>query len=947
MSRPDATLTIAFGPFRLLPSQRLLLESDRPVRLGNRAVEILIALVERSGEIVSKDELNARVWPNTVVEEGNLKVHVSSLRKALGDGVGGNRYIINVPRRGYQFVASVSRPDHPHSAGQSGLLRPRLSRMIGRGATVDALSAQLPRSTLLTIVGPGGVGKTSVALAVVQRLLGSYRDGTQFVDLAPIGDPLLVPSALASLLKVAVQSADPTLGLIGFLENKQMLLVLDSCEHVLSIASSFAERLLANCSEISILATSREPLRADGEYLLRLPPLEVPPPRQHPMTAFEALSFSAVQLFVERASAALSGYQLTDVDAPVVAEICRTLEGNPLAIELAAGRAGVFGVEGLGSRLDNRFQILKGGRRAALPRHQTLRATLDWSYELLSREEQAILQRLAVLAGHFTLEAAGAVAKDDSICVSEVVDGVASLVEKSLISADIDGPTASYRLLDTTRAYAHEKLVEAGEFQQLARRHAEYHLGYLQRTEADWANQDTIDWVGAYRGLIDNVRAAIDWAFAPAGDAEIGIALTIAALPLWLNMSLIDECRRRVGVALESCDDCANQSPRQRMQLLTALGVALYSIGPGPEAKAAWLEALEIAESLDDWDYRLRALWGLWVVCVTGGRHRPGLSLAKRFASTAAKAVDPVASLIGERLVGTSLHFLGEQENGKRRVERMIDKSDASNSRTQITRFQFDQSSAANAYLARILWLQGCPDQARRAAERSVAQAQALNHSLSLCYSLGSAACPIALLAGDLTAAERSVSMLIELSARNVLALWHIMGRCFRGILDIKRGDHDVGLPLLGAALGALHESGFTLYHTAALAEFAEGRAAAGQIAGGHAAIDAALAQSQRNEERWCLPELLRIKGRLLALEDNPSSRAAAEVYFLESLDWARKQGAWSWELRAATDLARLRQGTNAPDEARHILAPSYARFTEGFETADLKAAKQVLSELA
>ena len=370
MSRPDATLTIAFGPFHLLPSRRLLLESGRPVRLGNRAVEILIALVERSGEIVSKDELNARVWPNTFVEEGNLKVHVSSLRKALGDGVGGNRYIINVPRRGYQFVASVSRPDHPQSARQSDLLRPRLSRMIGRGATVDALSAQLRRSTLLTIVGPGGVGKTSVALAVAQRLLGSYHDGTLFVDLAPIGDPLLVPSALASLLKVAVQSADPTLGLIGFLENKQMLLVLDSCEHVLSIASSFAERLLANCPEISILATSREPLRADGEYLLRLPPLEVPPPRQHPMTAFEALSFSAVQLFVERASAALNGYQLTDVDAPVVAEICRTLEGNPLAIELAAGRAEVFGVEGLGSRLDNRFQILKGGRRAALPRHQ-------------------------------------------------------------------------------------------------------------------------------------------------------------------------------------------------------------------------------------------------------------------------------------------------------------------------------------------------------------------------------------------------------------------------------------------------------------------------------------------------------------------------------------------------------------------------------------------------
>jgi tetratricopeptide (TPR) repeat protein len=340
--------------------------------------------------------------------------------------------------------------------------------------------------------------------------------------------------------------------------------------------------------------------------------------------------------------------------------------------------------------------------------------------------------------------------------------------------------------------------------------------------------------------------------------------------PLWLNMSLMDECCRRVKSALENCGAGANQDAHHRMQLFTALGVALYSIGPGPEAKAAWSEVLEIAESLDDTDHLLRALWGLWVVCVTGGKHRPGLSLARRFTRIATRAADSVALLVGERLIGTSLHFLGEHANGKRHIERTLDDSLASNSRTHIIRFQFDQSVSANAYLARILWLQGYPDQARRAAERSVAQAQALNHSLSLCYALGSAACPIALLVGDMATAERNVSMLIEHSETNILQLWHIMGQCFKGVLDIKCGNRDAGLQSLFAALGALHDAGFALYHTAALAEFAEGLAAAGEIARGHLAIDRALAQARRNEERWCLPELLRIKGKLLSLEANP-----------------------------------------------------------------------------
>jgi len=455
--------TIAFGPFRLLPAQQLLLEHEAPVRLGSRAFEILAALVERAGEVVGKNELIARVWPNIFVGESTLRVHVAGLRRALGDGQPGRRYLTNIPGRGYSFVAplNLSQPERPPTVRTQGPapahnLPLSKSRVVGRAKAIDALRDQLSRERFVTIVGAGGIGKTTVALAVAEALLPGYEDGVRVVDLAPVDDPQFAPGALGVTLGIAVHPGNAMTRLVDLVKDKRMLIVLDSCEHVIEAAASLAEQLLAGSPGLRILATSREPLRANGERVHRLPPLDVPTNGSEP-TVVNALASSAVQLFVERAAAIVDGFELGDADAAIVSEICRKLGGNALAIELAAARVDAFGIRQLAVLLDDQFRVLNLGKRTAQPRHQSLAATLDWSYEFLPEMERVILRRLSVFADVFTLDAALAVIGESEV---DAVDGIANLVSKSLLSTDFSGTTVLYRMLDTTRAYARQKLIE-------------------------------------------------------------------------------------------------------------------------------------------------------------------------------------------------------------------------------------------------------------------------------------------------------------------------------------------------------------------------------------------------------------------------------------------------------------------------------------------------------
>jgi predicted ATPase len=480
---------ISFGPFRLFPRQQLLLEDGKPVRLGSRALDILITLVENSGKVVSKQELIARTWPNIFVDEGNLRVHVAALRKALRDGQAGHRYVTNMAGRGYCFVAPVRRSDvWKRSALQTATAATvrdapgPATRMVGRDDIVNALVAQLSQRRLITLAGTGGIGKTTVARAVAQALTHSYPDGVLFIDLASVAGPELVASAVASELGIAIGSENPMQAVTAFIRDKQMLLVLDGCERVLDAAGRLVEDILRSAPGVHILATSRERLRAPCEVVQRLSPLAAPPASAD-LTAAEALAFPAVQLFVERAAVHLGGYELSDADVPVVSNICRKLDGIALAIEVAASRIEAFGIRGLAAILDDRFPLSMRGRRTALPRHQTLAAALDWSYEALPESERILLRRLAVFTGDFALDAAIAIASDAKHDGHDVIDGLSNLVAKSLVTADIGGAVVRYRLFNTTRIYARLKLAESGELDDVARRHAEYDQASLDSTE--------------------------------------------------------------------------------------------------------------------------------------------------------------------------------------------------------------------------------------------------------------------------------------------------------------------------------------------------------------------------------------------------------------------------------------------------------------------------------
>jgi predicted ATPase/DNA-binding winged helix-turn-helix (wHTH) protein len=939
----------AFGSFRLIPAQRTLYEEGKSLRLGSRALDILVALVERPGETISKEQLIARAWPGTVVEEAALRVHVAALRKALSDGRAGKRYIANHPGRGYAFVAPVSREralsttTAPTGKAEAGTLPASLTRLVGRDNAVVALAAQLGRHRFLTIIGPGGIGKTTLAVAVADAVRGSYEDGVWLVEFAPLADPDLLPSALGAALGIPPSGANPLPGLAAWLRDKQALIVLDSCEHVIAAAAALTETILRAAPRIAILTTSREPLRAEGETVHRLAALEFPSVSVD-LAADDALRYSAVQLFNERALAAMDGFTLADADVPAVLEICRRLDGIPLALELAAARLGVFGVRELAAHLDDRFRLLTSGRRTALPRHQTLGAALDWSYQLLPEEERAVLRRLSVFAGEFALEAAVAVAADPDS--SETVDHLANLVAKSLVAADHRGEPAQYRLLDTTRLYVLEKLKSSEEFQQIARRHAEHFCAVFAPAEAESETRPQTEWLAIYGPHLANVRAALDWAFSAGGEPGIGVALTIAVVPLWVQMSSFAECRERVERALAVLDNDA-ASARQRMQLSAALGWSLmYGVGRAREAGPAWARTLALAERLGDTGYRLRALWTLCIDQFNNGDLRAALDFARRFSALAEQTADAVDLMMADRLLATALHYLGDQRQARHHIDCALARLSALAQQPQIVRVRFEMRVSTHYFQARILWLQGFPEQALRVVERNIEEGNAVGQALTFCSVLGQAACPIAFWAGNFDAVERYGAMLLDHTERNPIRLWQIWARCFNGLVIAKRGDFRAGLEAMRGGLEEAGEARFLPRFLLLLGEVAVCLGAAGEIALGLKTVDDAITRCEARDEGWYIAELFRIRGELVLMQGGADGVAAAERNFQRALDWARRHGALSWELRAATSLAQLWRDQGSSADAGGILQPVYDRFTEGFETADLRSARALLDTL-
>jgi predicted ATPase/DNA-binding winged helix-turn-helix (wHTH) protein len=924
---------IAFGPFRFYPEQRLLLRADAPVSLGSRAREILVALVERAGSIVRKHELMARVWPDVIVEEGTLRVHIAALRKALGDGQDGMRYVENVTGHGYRFVAPWRQVEEQPAAPielapgeHSSNIPVQPTRMIGRAAVLARLASDLPQRRFVTLVGPGGIGKSTVAIAAADYLHGSYPQGVRFVDLASISDPLLVAGTVASAIGLTTSSQDASPNIVEFLKHRRMLIVLDNCEHVIEAAALLAERLRTDAPSVSVIATSRESLRAKGEWVLRLAPLELPQPGVV-LSAAEALGFPAIELFIERARASLDTFELSDADAPVVADICRKLDGVPLAIELAAARVTLFGMSGLAARLEDRLGLLTVGRRTAVARHQTLRALLDWSHEILPRAQQVALRRLAVFASLFDASAAAVLLVDDEIDTADVPHVLTELAAKSLLSVQLAGEEVHYRLLETTRAYALEKLEGSLESARIKRRHAQL-CSIWGQDDLDGELRSLREWTAGNKQRVDDVRAALDWCRSPQGDPMLGVRLAATSAPIWFQSPFVNEYRGHLEGALRTVKTMGISDSALELQLNAALGSAtLYATGWSPTATAAFNRTLQLAERLGATVHHRRALWGLWLGRITAADYLSALGFAEAFCLFARSSSDEGAMVAGDRMMALAHHFLGDQVSARHHAERALTWPARPVAPLSDSHFQIEHRIAVRAELARVLWIQGFPDQAVRAGRDSLERAQSSGHSLSLCYALINV-CGVLLRTGDLPEATRLIAMLLDHSSRHSLAYWHFWGRCLELALARKNGNTAAGQSMLRDPLcSPLHQE--------SLATLNEGLA-----------TPEAIVRAESGLAGWCAAELLRVKAETL-LGERRANAAAAEKLLRRSLDIAVRQGALSWELRTATSLARLWHVQRRTPQAQRLLASVYARFTEGFESTDLVKARSLLDEMA
>ena len=944
-----AERSFAFGPFVLVPERQLLLRGDTPVKIGSRALEILTTLVERPGELVERDTLIARVWPGVVVDDGNLKVNISALRRALGDGPDAAQYVATVTGRGYRFIAPVrmSRASDLRLSG-SATERPGhnlptgTTRIFGRADTIDALRRELETARLVSIVGAGGIGKTTVAIAVAERAVELFRDGVWLIDLALLKDADLVPNAIATAIGMTAHSANMLTALCQSLRDREMLLVLDNCEHVIDAAASCAGQILARAAGVKVLATSREPLLVTGERVRRLPGLSAPPALPE-LNAEHALTFSAIQLFVERATDRLESFKLSDADARIVAEICRRLDGLALAIELAATRIEAFGVSGLLKQLDDRFTVLTG-RRAGPERQRTLMATLDWSYGLLPEPEAAVLRAVSVFAGVFDIEGASAVA---GVAHADAAVALAQLAGKSLLATDLDADGIAYRLLETTRTYGLERLKLGGEEAQIRLRHAEHTCSTLERAASEWAGSSALEWGAAYGRALDDLRGALAWTARDAANASLRIRLTVAGILLWNHFSLTEECRIHVSEAVDALDVTRLAGTAVEMQLRVWLGGAsMFTQGPLPAAKQEMERALAIADDIGDVEGRVRCLRLIGVHQVWTGDHDLAIRTLDTMAALAAAEV-PTAVLEAETARGISELMVGRLEDVRRHFERqhaldLRNFHDLKSVRFHV-RYISDRIVDVGDLLAHAQWLTGSPETAVRTARATVEHALKTNHNLSLCNAL-SWVIPVFYWSGLHDECSRHVSMLDDESRSHGFEVRRPIVMFYRAALtEARAGDTTQVVEELASAIAKFRATAHTVRLAFYLGVLASARVRHGQLGAAEDAIRSALEWATAKNEQWCKPELLRIRASIALARGEPDE---AEPLLLASMRLAETIGASSWRLRAATDLARLFCDRQRADDGRELLQSVLGEFTEGFETHDLVLAADLLATL-
>ena len=939
----DAVHGLSFGPFELLFGQRVLRRDGVVLPLGSRALDVLIYLAERPGEVVTKKELIDHVWSDVNVDEGSLRVHVAAIRKALGDGRFGNRYIANVQGRGYSFVGTVVElgDDAANITGQHSrnALPARPRRMIGREAVLGEVRDSLREERFVTLLGPGGIGKTTIAVAVGHAVVEEFDGEVYFVDLGSLTDPDHVVRAIGTSLGLVLKSNEASVELVDLVRSRKLLMILDSCEHVIEAAASVAEQLFQGAGQVHLLATSRELLRVEGERCHRILPLDSPPADSE-QTAEAVLGYPAAQFFVERVTARGSDFVLTNSEAPFIADICRRLDGLPLAIELAAGPAAALGVRSTVARLVSRLELLKLGHRTAVSRHKTLRATLDWSYDLLSNVERIAFRRIARFVGHFSLEGARYVGGEQSSVDAEIFDAIAGLVEKSLIYTQLDQGEPQYRLLDTTRAYALEKLEEHGEFDAISLRHSEFVCGFLEAQNDVLSALPDAKRVAAYSRQLSNVRSALEWSFGPNGNDEIATRLAAASTPLFMESSLLIECQAWLEQAIARLADQHKGSSRE-MELCASLPLALrYTDDNNQRVRLAFSRALDVAVRQGDLVHERRLLSGLfgysyWTIDIG-----EALDIAARSKELALKTRDRDDMALAESMLGTANHLMGNHELAQGHFEAGL-RYTASGSRFRAGQDLFPYTSFSVVGMARSLLYRGALGQALDYAKRAIELGERSGRPGALCRSI-IMVLPVFLAQADFERAGNYIAQLTQASAAFSLLPYRSAAAGLKGQWLLLQNNTDEAVALLKRALQDLQAQRQDMLAMELICDLAAGLVAADQHEDALRLILNSI-DAQRHAKRLLhMPALFRMKGLILASR-SAEDDAEAEASLLSSIEWARRQSASLFELKSAIDLAELLLSQQRMREAYRHISAALDQTPDGIVSPVHERARQIL----
>jgi predicted ATPase/DNA-binding winged helix-turn-helix (wHTH) protein len=941
-----SAIRLRFGPFELNVAERSLKKANQVLPLGGRAYDILIALLEKAGEVVAKAELIAKAWPDVTVEEGSLRVHLSALRKALGDGQFGNKYIASTQGHGYSFIAPVTRLPADRNSGNASAgtsnLPPALGRMIGREDIVLQIQGWLrTEQRLITILGAGGIGKTTLALSAGHAASADFSGVACFVDLSTVSDKEHLIGAIASAVGLYSQLADPKQALLNFLRSRRALIILDSCEHLIEEAAEIAGTIFQNTSGIYILATSREALHVPGERVLGLGPLDCPPERPG-LTASEVLAYPAARLFVERVGVRRSDFSLSDDEAPMVGEICRKLDGIALAIELAAGRAAIFGVRNTVARLGSRLDLLKFGRRTANPRHQTLIAALDWSHDHLSEIERILLRRVAIFIGHFTLEAALAVAEEAGTDESGISAALGNLVNKSLIGVWTSSRGPRYRLLDTTRAYALEKLATSGERDSIAGRHASFSIQMLESYPVNLFDLECTEAAAsAVRDHLGNIRAALEWSFGPNGDDVKAVRLAAAASHLLLAMSLLLECRtwmeKAIGRMTPDCD------PRHQMKIQAALALSLmYTEGNSERVREAFHTALNFAQRHEDTRLHLSLLSGMSMYLHGTVDAAGTYELALRSVAAARKTGSPDDAAIADSMLGAAYCLRSDQPRAQEHLKRSLHGLPHLR-RFNASQYLFDFRSSSLSVLTHSLFFSGNLDQAVHYAKLNIEEAARSGHPIGLCRALTS---PMRFYfwVDDLEQVERCLSKLEHIAERHSLAPARAVALGLRGRYLVRVGRIADGIQLLQESLEKLAIHRYEVLTSDLISELTVGLAKQNARLEAMALVDRSIAAVVKAKKPLHLPAFFLAKATAFASGEAPEG-LLAEEFFAKAMVQARQESALPFELRAGLELAHIWIGRGEVQRAHDLISPLYSRFSEGLTTPDLVLARRILEQ--